>query len=151
MIVFLLLLLPLFTWADEAAELAKEMEQWREGALQQLQAIQGQAKSQNQHLHAIQEKAARIASDETITRSAQELWSHPQRKNIIWWNLGFFVFMLFFKAWRQSKAKNWFTRLVTGSVLSLITWAGMIFVVPWAILGAPYKALMTRMIQILFS
>lgn len=148
---FVALFLSVLAQADEAEDLAKEMEQWREGALKQIEMIQGQAKSQNQHLHAIQEKAARIASDETITKSAQELWAHPQRKNVIWWNIGFFVFMLFFKAWRQSKSKNWITRLLSGLILSLVTWSGMIFFVPWAILGAPYKTLITRLIQIVFS
>ncbi len=145
-----LLIFCLFVWADEAEELAKEMEAWQESTLKQLQLIQEKANVPGGQMSAIQAKALQIAGNEKILQAANAIWQHPNRNKVLWVNLGFFIFMILVKAWRQSKCRNWFTKLVVGLLFTIITWVGMGFFVPWVVLGSPYKVLVTQVFQVLW-
>jgi hypothetical protein len=146
----LLLALSVLSWADEAEELAKEMEAWQESTLKQLQVIQEKANVSSGRMGAIQEKALQLASNEKILQAANAIWAHPNRNMVLWANLGFFIFMILVKAWRQAKCRNWFTKLLVGFGFTIFTWIGMGFLVPWIVLGSSYKVLVQQVFQVLW-
>ncbi len=151
MIFWLLLFFAPLSFSDDAEELAKEMQQFQESTLKQLQVIQEKARGPGDQLGLLREKAVKLATNESFMKAVEEVWSHPKRATVLWANLGFFIFMILIKAWRQSKAKNWFTKMLVGLVITLITWAGMIFLVPWLVMGNSYKVLIMNLMNTFFS
>jgi hypothetical protein len=145
------LLLTLPSFADDAEELTREMQEFQQSTLKQLQLIHEKAKGPGDQIGQLREKAVKLATNETFMKAVEEVWSHPKRSTVLLVNLGFFIFMVLVKAWRQSKARNWFTKMIVGFVFTLITWAGMIFLVPWIVLGNSYKILITNLINTFFT
>lgn len=142
---YLLLFLPLLSFADEAEELAKEMETMQKDVLKATQTIQqkvGGAPAMpglsTEGISKIKDKLVKLASDETFLKSAQEVWASPQRNNLLIAQGVFFLVMILFKAWRQSKSENWFWKFLVGCFLNLVTWVGLVVVIPVVVLGDPY-------------
>jgi hypothetical protein len=143
-------------WAsdDPAAEVQKDMERLQaefQGALSKLQSkVQGNGQDLGARAEELRGKLFKLATDRNFVRSAEAVWQHPQRNNLLWFNLGFFVFMLFFKAWRQAKAKHWFSKVMVGLALSVFTWLGLFYFVPLAVLGKPFHDLVMGLYGIFF-
>lgn len=114
----------------EIQQHGKDMEQAVQKAMGVLEPLGGAQK--------LQQKALTLASDKNFLDAAAKLWQHPNRNILMGCELGFFVFMLFFKAWRQSKNSHWFRRFISGAFYNLLSLAGLSFVLPALILGEPF-------------
>jgi|GEM_PF-4468634 len=93
-------------------------------------------------------KMIQLASDDRFLKSAQDLWAHPDRPKMLLIQLGFFVFMLIIKAWRQSKVHHWFKRMMLGFVLTIFTWIGIAYVIPAIVLGEPFIVFTTTIFRV---
>lgn len=152
---FLLLafLLPL-AQADEAEDLAKELEQRQkqvQGIVDSLQKKVGGSAAAQENVEKAKQKIIALASDDKFLKNIQSLWSHPDRNQVMIYQGLFFLFMLIFKAWRQAATKNWFMRLVMGLFLSVITWVGLAFIIPWIVFGEPYKQVLITLWNVIRS
>lgn len=142
----LLLLLTVFSFANENDELARELEQYRRDAEKLLQQIQEKtAGMDTTKLSQARGKIMELAADERFVQSVTDLWNHPKRNTLLVAELIFLVVMFFVKAWRQAKARNWFTKLLTGMFLGLFTWIGVLLILPYIVLGEPFKVVMTTL------
>jgi len=128
---------------DDAAneDLAKELEGFNKQAEQVLQQVDQLTKLQPvspQQMDQVKEKALKLANDDRFLKSAEALWKNEKRNTMLLVQLGWFLFMLLFKAWRQSKTTHWFRRLLIGFACSCLTWFGLLYVIPLAVLGEPF-------------
>jgi hypothetical protein len=136
----LLLALALFAFANENDDLAREFEQWHRDAEKVLKQVQERTKGiDTSQLGEARAKAMRLAADDNFLQSIMELWNHPKRNTLLIAEGIFLVIMLFVKAWRQAKAKNWFTKLLMSIALSFFTWIVVVLVLPFLVLGEPFK------------
>jgi hypothetical protein len=149
LLLLLTLLLSLPALADGVDEMGREAEGIQRNIEQVRRVLQermgGLPGIDQQTIETMRRKVMVLAADKTFLKAAGDLWQSPNRNTLLVAELIFAVFMYFFKAWRQAKASNWFTRLLTGLSLSLVTWAGVGFVLPAIILGAPYRIVVTTL------
>lgn len=141
---------------DPAEELAREMQKTQANVQQVLEQVRQRTGgnlgvSGLSQLEQAREKVLRLAADDRFLKAAQELWAHPKRSLVLWVNLGVFILMIFVKAWRQSKARNWFTRLVVGFFLTVFTWALMLGAVPALLLGEPFHIFVGTLAKTIFQ
>lgn len=80
-----------------------------------------------------------LAQSKDFQQNAQAIATHPQKMLVLYIELAWLVFFLVFRAWRQSKAKHWFRRLWISFYCLALWWIGMLLVIPWSVLGAPYR------------
>lgn len=135
-----------FAFAEE--DLQRELEQAQENMqkaqenaqnmLRQLQEKTGGALG-NEKLAVVREKVMKLANNPDFLTAAGELFTHPKRSKVLVINLIFFVFMIILKAWRQSKASNWFVKMIVGFSFTIITWAGMVYFIPSFVFGPVYQ------------
>lgn len=142
----LLLFLAVFSFANENDELAREFEQWHQDAQKVLKQIEDRTKGMDtSKLGEARAKAMRLAADDKFLQSITDLWNHPKRNTLLIAEGIFLVIMLFVKAWRQAKAKNWFTKLLMSIALSLFTWIVVVLVLPYLVLGEPFKVVVVTL------
>lgn len=98
----------------------------------------------------IKQKALLLAGDEKFIAAAQEMISSPKRKDMLFIQIGFFVIMLLVKGWRQSKAENWFQKMLIGFVCTVITVAGVSYFIPLFVLGTPFKIFTSTLWRVFF-
>jgi len=149
---FYLLLCLLPAHADGVEDLAKELEQRQkqvQGIVVGLQKKVGGGTVAQENVEKVKQKIIALASNEKFLQNIQSLWSHPDRNQLLVYQGLFFLFMLIFKAWRQAANKNWFMRLLVGLFLSVITWVGLAFVIPWIVFGDPYKEVLLTLWKVL--
>lgn len=91
-----------------------------------------------QQMDAVKARVLRLANDDNFLQSVEALWKNEKRKELFLIQAGFFLFMLLFKAWRQSRAQHWFKKFLVGFACSVISWAGLIYVIPLIVLGKPF-------------
>ncbi len=96
-------------------------------------------------------KAMRLAADDRFLKSAGELWSHPDRNKMLLIQLGFFIVMLIFKAWRQSRSTHWFKKLIVGFFFSILTWVGLVYLIPLLVLGEPFAVFTGTLFKVFLS
>lgn len=130
---------------DEVAELHKHSAE----ALKKLEGIS--FAQHGEKFEKVKFKVMNLASDDKFIKAVTDLWSHPNRNTSLVAQGVFFLFMLFFKAWRQSRARNWFTKILTGLVLSLFTWGMLIYVIPAIVIGEPFRIIAAKLWFILTS
>lgn len=148
----ILLFLAVFSFANENDELAREFEQWHQDAQKVLKQIQDRTKNiDTSQLGEARAKAMRLAADDRFLQSVTDLWNHPKRNTLLIAEGIFLVIMLFVKAWRQAKAKNWFTKLLMSMALSLFTWVVVILVLPFLVLGEPFKVVVVTLWRVFTS
>jgi hypothetical protein len=140
-----LLLLPLaFANNNDAPaneDIAKELEQYNrqaEQVLQQVDRLQNLAPVPPEQMDRLKRKALTLAHDDRFLQSAESLWKSESRNKMLLLQAGWFLFMLLFKAWRQSRSTHWFRRLLVGFACSLLTWIGLLYVIPLLALGEPF-------------
>ncbi|RYZ95583.1 MAG: hypothetical protein EOP11_24720 [Proteobacteria bacterium] len=59
--------------------------------------------------------------------------------------------MYFFKAWRQSKARNWFTRLLSGLFWSVVSLGVLTLALPSLIIGEPFRTVIATLWRVLIG
>jgi len=129
-----------FALAEDNDQIAEEMAQLHQelaGAVKQIQEKAGDF--QSGPVGAARARMLQLASDDRFLQAALDLWAHPKRKTLLISQAIFFALMFLFKAWRQSAAKNWFKKILVGIFLGTLTWVGLIFVLPYAFLGEPFR------------
>lgn len=137
---------------EPAEELARDMEGFQKSLDQVRRVIEERVQGMDRsNLEKARLKVMQLASDERFLKAAGDLWSHPNRNTLLIAELVFMVLMYFFKAWRQSRARNWFTKLMTGFFLSIITWFGIVLVLPAIILGEPFRTFVTTLWRVLWA
>ena len=88
------------------------------------------------------QKYLKIFSNAQVTEALTTLVEHPKRKDLFMAEAVLFLAMLLFRAWRQSKAKNWGQRFFV-SIYSLgVYWAISIFLLPTVLLGDSYPTML---------
>lgn len=148
----LCLLFSFNTYADENDDLAREMAELHgdlERVVKQLQE-KGQALNEEK-LAPARAKVMQLASDDNFIKAAQDLWSHQGRNTLLIAQAIFFAIMFLIKAWRQSATKNWFKKILVGVFLGLTTWAGLLVVLPYIVLGEPYRIFVLTIWRVLTS
>lgn len=65
----------------------------------------------------------------------------PNLKNLLFAQLGFIVFMMIFRLWRQSAAETWIGKLWVTLYCAVIFWVVSLYVLPAYLLGEPYRKL----------
>ena len=140
----------------EMEEITKEIGDFHSQAEQMLKQLEkvttGGASlngGQPSSLDVARQKAMRLASDDRFLKSAADLWAHPDRPKMLLIQLGFFLFMMIIKAWRQSKVRHWFKRMLLGFVLTIFTWIGIAYVIPAIVLGEPFVVFTTTIFRVL--
>jgi hypothetical protein len=148
----LFLLLAIFAFANENDDLAREMEQWHQDAQKVLKQIQDRTRNiDTSQLGEARAKAMRLAADDKFLQSITDLWNHPKRNTLLIAEGIFLVIMLFVKAWRDAKAKNWFTKLLMSLALSVFTWIVVVLVLPYLVLGEPFKVVVLTLWRVFTS
>ncbi len=99
----------------------------------------------------VRQKAFALATDQRFLQAAEDIWTHPNRKTLLWVELGWFLFMVLIKAWRQAKANHWFKKFMVGFFLSLFTWLMMVLAIPAIILGEPFHIFVGTLWRVLLS
>lgn len=152
LLLFFCLLAPLSGLADENDDLAKEVAGLHGDLEKAVKQIQDKtAGLEGGTVGAARTRIMQLASDDRFTKAAQDLWAHPKRNTLLIAQGIFFVVMFLLKAWRQSAAKNWFKKILVGMFLGLATWLGLIVVLPYAILGEPYRYFMLTLWRVFVS
>jgi hypothetical protein len=147
-----LLFLAAFAFANENDDLARELEQWQQDAQKVLRQIQDHTKDlDGSRIGEARAKAMRLAAVDHFLQSVTELWNHPKRNTLLLSEGIFLVIMLFVKAWRQAKARNWFTKLLMSMALSLFTWVVVVLVLPYLVLGEPFKVVVVTLWRVFTS
>lgn len=103
-----------------------------------------------QRAERVQKKVSEFASDPNVLRSLQEIWAHPDRNQVFLFQGIFLLVMILIKAWRQARAKHWFWKLWAGFFYSVLTWIGILYVIPLAVLGAPFRTLTNALVRLFF-
>jgi hypothetical protein len=146
------LLLATAARADENDDLAQELGQFHKDAEKILRQLQQKATGLNgDSLRGAREKAMRLATDDKFLSSVKELWSHPSRNTLLGAEVVFLLVMLFVKAWRQARAGNWFTKVLWSLFLSLFTWVGIVLILPYFILGEPFRVVVSTLWRVFSS
>jgi hypothetical protein len=145
-----LLLMPLPAPADGTEELVREVESFQEELQRTLQKLQNLSVS-GEGLAGIREKVLRLASDDRFLKAAQDLWSHPNRNTLLAAEVAFVFMMFLLKAWRQAVSRSWLRRIFVGLFLGMITWAGMLVVLPYVILGEPFRIFVLTLWRVFVS
>jgi uncharacterized membrane protein len=154
-LMLLALLLAPASFADEVDEINRDVEGLQKNMEQVRRVLQERIGGVNGLDQARVEQARRkimvLASDQKFLKAAGDLWNSPERNTLLIAEAVFFVFMFFFRAWRQAKASNWFTRVLTGFFLSVVTWIGLVLVLPAVILGEPFRQVVSSLWRVVSS
>jgi hypothetical protein len=128
----------------KAAEAAKQIEQLGEKL-----AASPSKNDPGDPLFEARKKVMKLAGDDRFLQSAKSLWDHPERDKVLLIQLGFFLLMIVLKAWRQAKASHWLKKLLLGFLFSLLTWVGVLYVIPLAVLGEPFGVFTGTLFRVL--
>jgi len=149
---FLLTAACVYAAENDVNEITKEMSDFHGQAAEMLNQLEKATAAPNGGMNTLDEarkKVMRLASDDRFLKSAGDLWQHSERNKMLLIQLGFFLFMLIIKAWRQAKTNHWFKRLLVGFFLSLTTWIGLAYVIPLAVLGEPFAVFTSTLFRVL--
>ncbi len=87
-------------------------------------------------------KFFQLLNNQKFVDSINKIWKHPQRNYVLYTQLGFFIFMIFFKAWRKSKASNLFTGIWVSFYCFVLFWSLSLFLIPSVMFGEPYQEIL---------
>lgn len=145
-------LAPTHARANDNDDIAREFAEFEKEAEKLLKQVEERTKTiDTSPIGDVRVKAMTLAADEKFLNSVTDLWKHPKRETLLWIELGFLIVMFLFKAWRQSKTSHWFKRLLIGFVIGWITWAIAILVIPYFVLGEPFKIVVMTLWNVLRS
>ncbi|MCO5143438.1 MAG: hypothetical protein M9962_10155 [Oligoflexia bacterium] len=95
------------------------------------------------------EKMSSLLSNDKFIVALGELREKAKSKTFLWIEIGFFLLMILFRTWRQSKSRNWFTRYSVGLVLTLFIWSGVLFLIPALWIGEPFHIVLGTIFQVI--
>lgn len=139
---------------DPAAEVMKDTEKWRQtyGAVNAANPTSAEfdpnkalppgfeqiEKIQKLLSHPAVQAYLKLFQNEKIMQGAERVMKHPKKKELLWFELGCFIFMVIFRAWRISKCNHWLQRLSVTTYTFILYWVMAIVIVPGAVLGQGY-------------
>lgn len=90
-------------------------------------------------------------SSPQMSSAAIKLTQHPNLKYLGYWELGWFIFFIFFRAWRSSKLTqgNWIKSIWMKVWTSILYFSVSSFIIPFLVLGEPYQEVLTLFIHAL--
>lgn len=122
----------------DAAKEINDLVQQPNELLKQAEQLTANAPVSHEQIDVLKARALKLATDDRFLKSAEELWKSEKRKKMLAIQLAWFLFMTFFKSWRQSRTPHWFKRVLVGFACSVLTWVGLSYVIPAAVLGEPF-------------
>ncbi|RZA08924.1 MAG: hypothetical protein EOP11_03330 [Proteobacteria bacterium] len=140
--------------ADDVDDINRDIEGLQQNMNQVRRVLQermGGAGIDQAQVEKARRKVMVLAGDQKFLKSAGDLWNSPARNTLLVAQLIFAIFMYFFKAWRQSKAGNWFTRLLSGLFWSVVSLAVLTLALPALILGEPFRIVLSTLWRVLSS
>lgn len=143
-----LLLFALVAFAsDDVDQEIRDLQQHTASVMKQLESI----KIDPQKFDSIRLKAMGLATNDRFLKAVTDLWSHPNRNTCLIAQGIFFAVMFVLKAWRQATASNWFSKMLSGLILSLFTWGMIAYGIPAIVLGEPFRVVVSTLWQTLAS
>lgn len=115
---------------DDVAELQKQLENASGKILQLPQQVKASE---------FQKKIQVLTNDRKFMASLEKLSKHESLKSLLAMQLFVLVFMIVWRAWRSWNAKSWITRLWISFYCTAITWSLIAVVLPWFVLGEPFR------------
>lgn len=86
-----------------------------------------------------------LLNDQKFVDAINKIWNHPQRNYMLYTQLGLFIFMIFFKAWRKSAASNWLSSLWVSFYCFVLFWGLSLFLIPLVMLGQAYQDVLSAL------
>lgn len=83
-----------------------------------------------------------LFSNPSFTSGIEQVMKSPNRMNLLYAEIGLFVFMLVFRAWRMSKPSKWYGRMWTNAWTFGMGWGLSALVLPSLIIGPGYVAVL---------
>ena len=80
----------------------------------------------------------KLVSNPTVGEAVKRIAQHPNRMVLLYCQIGWVVFMLFFKTWRLAMSTKWYAKLWTRIWTLGLFWVGSLAVIPFALLGEDY-------------
>jgi hypothetical protein len=102
-----------------------------------------------EQMNAVKERVYKIANDDRFMKAAEAVWKSPDRQKLLLIQLGFFLFMILFKAFLQSRTQHWFKKMLVGLMCTIITWVGLSYLIPIAVLGEPFFVVTSTLFKVL--
>lgn len=149
LLAFLLLAAPVFAddidkELEDLQNQAKRVEETVQSAVAKVQGLDRESAER------VRKKVSEFVSDPDVFRSLEGMWTHPNRNLVFLFQGIFLLLMILIKAWRQSKAKHWLWKLWAGFFYSALTWIGLLYVIPLAVLGAPFRTFTNAVARLFF-
>ena len=141
----ILFLFPLLAFAD----VDKDLEELQKQMGERLQQVEQLSKNL-EGLEGAGQKALQIVNDPKLVGAIQKLAKHSNIKTLFVTQAVFFVLMLVFRAWRSSRYKSWVGRLWVSFYCTIISWVGLLVVLPLVLLGEPYKIILESLAKAIF-
>jgi hypothetical protein len=102
-----------------------------------------------EQFNAIKERALKLANDDRFMKAAEAAWKSPDRQKLLLIQLGFFLFMILFKAFLQSRARHWFKALLVGFACTIFTWVSLSYAIPLFVLGEPFQIVTSTLFKVM--
>jgi len=81
-----------------------------------------------------------------FTRALDQILRHPKKKELLYAQIGWILFMMLFRAWRLSRPGHWLLKIWTRLWTFALLTGGTALVVPTIILGEPYLMIIRSLI-----
>ena len=91
----------------------------------------------------------KLVSNPTVGEAVKKISQHPNRMMLLYAQIGWIVFMLFFKTWRIAMSTKWYAKLWTRIWTLGLFWIGSLAVIPYAVLGDDFVKIVTTVISAL--
>ncbi len=91
----------------------------------------------------------KVISDKKFIEDLRKLLSHKNLSILVFLEIVFFIFMLFFKAWRQSQASHWARIVLVNLWTSLLYIAVAFFILPGITLGSGFLQLIKAALSVI--
>lgn len=88
-------------------------------------------------------------SSPTFALGIEQVVNSPNKMWILYTEIAWFIFLIFFRAWKTSKlsASNWI-RILWLNLWTFAAYAAGTVVIPWIYLGAPYYRMLQGALQV---
>ena len=90
----------------------------------------------------------KFVSSPVVAEGVKKIAQHPNRMILLYSQIGWIVFMLFFKAWRLAQSSKWYVKIWTRLWTLGLFWIGSLGVIPCLVLGDEYKKLLSAVFDI---
>jgi hypothetical protein len=94
-------------------------------------------------------KSIRVFSDPMVQQDLKTLISSPARNALVGWQLGWIIFMFFFRTWRLSKSRSFLGSVFTQLWTLILLLSGTVYFVPRIVLGQDFARLVDHIIALM--